>query len=59
MAVVRITTPHHYVGVAADAKPAEDVPAGSRFFEIDTGLEYVFDGTDTWGQRVFPTDLPE
>lgn len=56
MAVVRITTPHHYVGVAADAKPAEDVPAGSRFWERDTGLEFIFDGA-AWGQLIFPTSV--
>ena len=56
MAVVRVTTPHHYVGLEADAKPTEDVPAGSRFWERDTGLEFIFDGA-AWGQLIFPTAL--
>ncbi len=56
MAVTRITTPHHYVGLAADAKPTANVPAGSRFFERDTGLEFIWDGT-AWGQLIYPTTL--
>jgi len=57
MAVVRVTTPHHYVGLAADEKPTDDVPPGSRFTERDTGLQFVFaDGA--WGQLVFPAELP-
>ncbi len=58
MAVSRISTPHHYVGLAGDAKPTVGVPPGSRFIERDTGLQFIFDGT-AWGQLVFPTALPE
>jgi hypothetical protein len=54
MAVTRISTPHHYVGVAGDTKPTDAVPAGSRFFERDTGLQFIFDG-DEWGALIFPT----
>jgi len=56
MAVTRISTPHEYVGLSTDEKPTEDVPAGSRFYERDTGLEFIWDGT-AWGQRIFPTAL--
>jgi len=58
MTVTRITTPHHYVGVAADEKPTTGVPPGSRFFERDTGLQYIWDGSE-WGLLIFPTALPE
>lgn len=54
MAVTRISTPHSYVGVAADAKPTAGVPPGSVFYERDTGLKFIFDGT-AWGQRIYPT----
>lgn len=57
MTVTRVSTPHHYVGLAADEKPTQDVPPGSRFYEVDTGLEFIFDGTD-WYQRIFPIALP-
>lgn len=56
MAVTRIATPHHYVGLAADAKPTVGVPPGSRFYERDTGLEFIWDGA-AWGQRIFPAAL--
>lgn len=48
MAVTRIATPHHYVGVAADVKPTSEVPEGSLFFERDTGDTFIWDGT-AWG----------
>ncbi len=54
MTIVRTSTPHKYVGVNADTKPTAGVPAGSSFFEIDTGDEYFFDGTATWGQKLYP-----
>lgn len=54
MAVTRISTPHHYVGLAGDTKPTADVPAGSRFIERDTGLEFIWDGA-AWGQIIYPT----
>lgn len=53
MAVTRISTPHEYVGLAADTKPTSGVPAGSRFIERDTGHEFIWDGT-AWGQRFYP-----
>lgn len=48
MAVTRVATPNHYVGVAADVKPTTDVPAGSLFFERDTGKTFIWDLT-AWG----------
>ncbi len=54
MAVTRITTPHHYVGLSSDEKPTDGVPPGSIFYERDTGLEFIWDG-EAWGQRIFPT----
>lgn len=56
MAVTRIATPHEYVGLSSDTKPTADVPPGSRFFERDTGLEFIWDGA-AWGKRIFPTSL--
>jgi len=63
MTVARVATPREYVGLAADDMPTTDpddglaVPAGSRFIEVDTGLVYVFDGVETWGQLIYPTSL--
>lgn len=54
MAVLRVSTPHEYVGVSGDTKPTTGVPPGSRFIERDTGHEFIFDGT-AWGQRFYPT----
>ncbi len=62
MTVLRIATPRGYVGVAADTPPTTDpddgqaVPAGSTFFERDTGLQFIYDGS-AWGQIIFPTTL--
>jgi hypothetical protein len=53
MAVLRVTTPHAYVGLAADAKPTAGVPVGSTFFERDTGLMFIYDGS-TWGKVIYP-----
>lgn len=52
MTVVLVTQTKHYVGVAADTKPTTGVPAGSRFFETDTGDAYVYGGA-SW--TVVPT----
>lgn len=54
MTVQRVATPHAYTGLSSDTKPTTDVPAGSTFFETDTGHDFVFDGTN-WGQRLYPT----
>ena len=34
-----------YLGASVDPKPTTGVDAGVTFFETDTGLTYVFDGT--------------
>ena len=33
-----------YIGLSTDTKPT-DVPPGTRFYETDTGLIYVYTGT--------------
>lgn len=43
MAIRLITNIKTFVGLSGDAKPT-DVPAGSRFFETDTQLGFIFDG---------------
>lgn len=47
MTITLVSSVNRYTGVAADTKPT-GVPAGSRFFERDTGSEYVYDGS-AWG----------
>lgn len=44
MAVVRVASVEQFVGLSSDTKPAA-ARAGSRYYETDTGQEYVFDGT--------------
>jgi hypothetical protein len=62
MAVTRTGAVNHYVGLAADVKPSlaeeDDVPVGSRFFETDTGWEFVYDG-EAWSQVFYPADSGE
>lgn len=43
MAVNRIAEVSRYVGLSTDTKPTP--PAGSTFFETDTGYRYVYDGS--------------
>ena len=33
-------------GLSSDTKPADNVPNGSVFLEIDTGKIYIFNGAD-------------
>ena len=41
-----------YRGLAADAKPTEDVPNGSIFVEIDTGKVYFYNAEgETWVEQ--------
>lgn len=49
MTVTKIAGISTYIGVAADVKPTTGVPAGSRFYERDTGLWFLWDLT-AWGQ---------
>ena len=54
MAIEKGTNPHVYAGLAGDTKPTTDVPAGSFFYESDTGEKHVFDGQSTWVKRIYP-----
>ena len=36
-----------YMGESTDTKPTEGIGENSRFFELDTGKKYYFNGT-TW-----------
>jgi hypothetical protein len=47
-----ITTINRYQGVSGDSKPS-DAPAGSTFYEVDTGSWFVWDG-DSWEAYTFP-----
>lgn len=42
-----VTTIQKWIGDSGDAKPREDVAAGSEFYEEDTGDYYEFNGY-TW-----------
>jgi hypothetical protein len=44
MAVILVTTTESYIGESTDTKPS-DPPAGSTFYETDTGSTYIFTGT--------------
>ncbi len=37
-------------GVEDDDKPTEDIGVNSKFFELDTGKEYYFDG-EQWQEK--------
>jgi hypothetical protein len=43
MAITVIRVASNYVGLSTDTKPT--APAGSRFYETDTGHLYVSDGS--------------
>lgn len=43
MTVALLTVIKRFLGLAADTKPAAP-PAGSTYYETDTGLSYVYDG---------------
>lgn len=44
MAVALVGTSQNFLGLSSDTKPAA-APVGSRFFETDTRLVYVFNGS--------------
>lgn len=48
MSVVLITTVQNYIGLSTDTKPS-GVPAGSTFHEKNTGIQYIYDGTE-WSE---------
>lgn len=37
-------------GVADDDKPTENIGVNSKFFELDTGKEFYFDGNE-WQEK--------
>ena len=47
MAVSFVGTIKRWQGLSTDDKPSSDVPEGSGFHEIDTGLQYVYH-QDMW-----------
>jgi hypothetical protein len=55
MAVYTVTSVKSYVGTAAEmgALSTTGISVGSRFFQSDTGLWYVFGGT-TWVKEIIP-----
>ncbi len=45
-------------GTSKESKPTTGIVSGSRFVEVDTGKQYVFDGISTtpaWTELVFAT----
>lgn len=45
-------------GKSTESKPTAGIVSGSRFVEVDTGKQYVFDGiseTPAWTELVFAT----
>lgn len=45
-------------GKSTETKPTTGIVSGSRFVEVDTGKQYVFDGISTtpaWTELVFAT----
>lgn len=45
--LVRDTSYVELEGVSTDTKPTENIGINSKFYELDTGDMYYFDGT-TW-----------
>lgn len=41
------TTIFKYTGLSTDTKPANDIPNGSSFYEMDTGSTYHYDSSST------------
>lgn len=57
MTVVLSTRRSEYVGLAADTKPTTGVPAGSTFYETDTGATYVYAGSAWVAMPTLPASL--
>ena len=55
MTVVITTAIQRWVGVSGDTKPVSP-PAGSTFYETDTGATYIYDGA-AWQLRLSHTGL--
>jgi len=46
MAVKLVSTMQKFIGLSSDAKPTSaDINAGSEFYEYDTGLTYIYNGS--------------
>ena len=45
MTEVKVATVHRYIGLSTDTKATTGVPAGSYWYETDSGAQYVYDGT--------------
>ena len=45
MAVVLVTDPQKYLGLSTDTKPS-DPRVGAEFIEKNTGVRWIYDGTD-------------
>lgn len=43
-----LRAPPEYSGLSTADKPTSNVTGGSRFREIDTGDEYIFDHNEEW-----------
>ena len=55
MAVKLVTHSPRYIGTAAEraAMSTTGVPVGASFFESDTGIIYIFNGSD-WTKKIYP-----
>ena len=46
----RMSHEWNFIGSSVDIKPTlsqyPDMPAGARFHELNTGIKYIFDGTN-------------
>ena len=56
MAVVLVTKINRYDGTAAEmaAMTVTGIPAGSTFFQNDTGFIYILNGAGTWTKKLYP-----
>ena len=55
MAVRLESTTKRFIGNSTDEKPLVDVPSGSRFLEINTGIVFIFNGT-SWISSIASSD---
>lgn len=50
MTVVLVAHPVSYVGLSSDTKPSAP-PAGSKFYELNTGVWWIYDG-EKWVEDI-------
>jgi hypothetical protein len=50
MAVVLVTNIKRFIGLSSDTKPT-DAPAGSEFYERNTGARFIWDGSN-WTEDI-------